>query len=143
MRSIVGDNSSTDQTSSLDKTEVTRRHRFQWTRDFDELARDAAAIIKARCRSKARTEYGVVEQIFPSIPRNSVRQRITHLRETPGSEAYMQRLEDKWYELWIQHRGTPALPDDDPESPTNFDCVAHIKFLRKHIDKNALYVHSF
>ncbi|KAF9821815.1 hypothetical protein IEO21_00245 [Rhodonia placenta] len=123
-----------------DKTEVTRRHRFQWTRDFDELARDAAAIIKARCRSKARTEYGVVEQIFPSIPRNSVRQRITHLRETPGSEAYMQRLEDKWYELWIQHRGTPALPDDDPESPTNFDCVAHIKFLRKHIDKNALRV---
>ncbi|CCM00318.1 uncharacterized protein FIBRA_02348 [Fibroporia radiculosa] len=74
------------------------------------------------------------------IPRNTVRQRAVHLREGPGGEAYMQRLEDKWYELWTQHRGTPALPDDDPESATNFDLVSHLKFLRNHVDKNALRV---
>ncbi|OCH96710.1 hypothetical protein OBBRIDRAFT_787280 [Obba rivulosa] len=116
-----------------------RRHRFKWNRDYDELARDAAAIIKARCRD-TRVDWGALEQVFPAIPRNSVRQRIVAIREIPGSDAYQARLEDQWYDLWLQHRGTPALPDDHPTSPINFDLLAHIKFLRKHIDKNALRV---
>ena len=62
------------------------------------------------------------------------------LRDQPGAEAYLKRLEDKWYEVWIKHRGTPELPDDDPDSTWNFDLAAHITFLRAHIDKNALYV---
>ncbi|EMD41648.1 hypothetical protein CERSUDRAFT_128608, partial [Gelatoporia subvermispora B] len=116
-----------------------RRHRFKWNRDYDELARDAAAIIKARCRD-TRVDWGALEQVFPAIPRNSVRQRIVSLREVPGSEAYQARLEEQWYDLWLQHRGTAALPDDHPTSPTNFNLLAHVKFLRKHIDKNALRV---
>lgn len=72
------------------------------------------------------------------MKRNSVRQRIGHLREQPGGETYFKRLEDRWRELWLRHLGTPELPDPDPGSPTNFDLVAHIKFLRNHIDKNAL-----
>ncbi|PCH33343.1 hypothetical protein WOLCODRAFT_159996 [Wolfiporia cocos MD-104 SS10] len=117
-----------------------RRHRFQWNRDFDELARDAYAIIKARCRSLGRIDFGALEQVFLAIPRNSVRQRVAHLKETPSAETYMQRLEDKWHDLWLQHRGTALLPDNDPQSPTNFDIVAHIEFLRAHVDKNALRV---
>ena len=81
-----------------------------------------------------------MEQVFLKVPRNSVRQRLVHLKDVPGTEAYLDRLEDKWYDLWVQHRGTESLPDPDPESATNFDLVAHLNFLRKHIDKNAMFV---
>ncbi|EKM60813.1 uncharacterized protein PHACADRAFT_179990 [Phanerochaete carnosa HHB-10118-sp] len=117
-----------------------RRQRFQWNKDLDELGRDASAIIRARCRNGKRLDWAALCQVFPAIPRNSVRQRIGHLREQPGAETYFKRLEDRWYELWMRHLGTPELPDEDPGSPSNFDLVAHIKFLRSHIDKNALRV---
>ncbi|KAI9068032.1 hypothetical protein FKP32DRAFT_1588061 [Trametes sanguinea] len=121
-------------------SQTPRRHRFLWNRDYDELVRDASVIIKARCRGGTRLDWGALEQVFPAVPRNSVRQRLVHLRETPGTETYLARLEDKWYELWTQHRGTEVLPDPDPESATNFDLATHVKFLRKHIDKNAIRV---
>ncbi|KAI0359061.1 hypothetical protein OH77DRAFT_1396288 [Trametes cingulata] len=120
--------------------QTPRRHRFLWNRDYDELVRDASVIIKARCRGGTRLDWGALEQVFPAVPRNSVRQRLVHLKETPGTETYLSRLEDKWYELWVQHRGTDVLPDPDPESASNFDLATHVKFLRKHIDKNAIRV---
>lgn len=118
-----------------------RRSRFNWNKDFDELARDASAIIHARCRNDIkRLDWAALEKVFPSIPRNSVRQRIVTLRKQPGAEAYFRRLEDRWYELWTKYGGTPELPDDEPDSLTDFDIVAHMKFLRNYVDKNALYV---
>ncbi len=117
---------------------LTRRHRFQWNRDYEELARDASVIIRARCRHGVRLDWGAFEQVFPAVPRNSVRQRLAHIRESPGNEAYLTRLEDRWYDLWMEHRGTAALPDDDLTSATNFNLIRHLEFLRSHIDKNAL-----
>jgi hypothetical protein len=115
-----------------------RRHRFQWNPDFDELARDASAIIRARCRNLSRLDWAAFEQVFPSVPRNTVRQRLSHIKETPGNEAYLRRLEDTWYDLWVAHKGTPELPDDNDRSPSDFDLIKHIEFLRTHIDKHAL-----
>lgn len=117
-----------------------RRHRFLWTHDYEELARDASAIIRARCRNAVRLDLSALDQVFPAVPRNSVRQRVVRIRESPGGDAYLNRLEDKWYELWLHHRGTAALPDDDPHSASNFNLIKHIEFLRQHVDKNALYV---
>ncbi|KAI0823034.1 hypothetical protein BC628DRAFT_1365542 [Trametes gibbosa] len=117
-----------------------RRHRFLWNRDYDELVRDACAIIKARCRDGTRLDWGALEQVFPAVPRNSVRQRLVHLKEVPGTETYLARLEERWREMWLQHRGTDVLPDPDPTSATEFDLATHVKFLRKHVDKNALRV---
>ncbi|KAJ3890668.1 hypothetical protein GG344DRAFT_88728 [Lentinula edodes] len=119
---------------------VNRRHRFAWNREFEELARDAAAIIKARCRDAIRLDWGAFEQVFPAVPRNTVRQRVAHLREVTGGDAYLNRLEDSWYDLWKQHRGSEYLPDEEPTSATNFNLIKHIEFLRKHIDKNALCI---
>jgi len=116
-----------------------RRGRFQWNWDYDELARDASAIIRARCRDSYRLDWAALEQVFPAVPRNSVRQRIVALKEVPGAEAYLKRLENRWYDLWSQHRGTENLPDDDPGSHSNFSLIRHVEFLRRHIDKNALY----
>jgi hypothetical protein len=115
-----------------------RRHRFQWNPEFDELARDSSVIIRARCRGASRLDWGAFEQVFPAIPRNTVRQRLAHIKETPGNEAYLRRLEDIWHELWLKHRGTEVLPDDNPHSPSDFDLVNHIRFLRTHVDKHAL-----
>ncbi|KAH9853100.1 hypothetical protein C2E23DRAFT_885087 [Lenzites betulinus] len=123
-----------------DKGQAQRRHRFLWNRDYDELVRDASAIIKARCRDGTRLDWGALEQVFPAVPRNSVRQRLVHIKEVPGTETYLARLEEEWRKLWLQHRGTDVLPDPDPTSATNFDLATHVKFLRKHVDKNALRV---
>ncbi|KAG7098926.1 hypothetical protein E1B28_000821 [Marasmius oreades] len=133
------DKADTEESMSTIKS-PTRRHRFQWNRDFEELARDASAIIKARCRDVSRLDWGAYEQVFPTVPRNTVRQRVARIRENPANDAYLNRLEDRWYELWVQHRGTVHLPDIDPTSPTNFNLIEHIEFLRKHIDKSALRV---
>ncbi|OAX37287.1 hypothetical protein K503DRAFT_866963 [Rhizopogon vinicolor AM-OR11-026] len=117
-----------------------RRARFHWTREYDELARDASAIVRARCRNGAKLDLSAFDQVFPAVPRSSVRFRLAHLRENTGEDVYMKRLEDRWYGIWVQHRGTEHLPDEDPESPSNFDIVNHIEFLRNHVDKNALRV---
>jgi hypothetical protein len=50
----------------------------------------------------------------------------------------MARLEASWSELWLQYRGTELLPDPNPYSISDWPVVAHIEFLRKHIDKGAL-----
>ncbi|KAG8220242.1 hypothetical protein J3R82DRAFT_1283 [Butyriboletus roseoflavus] len=122
-----------------EETEASRRPRFHWTQEFDELARDASAIIRARCRA-SRLDLSAFDQVFPTVPRNSVRQRITHLRDNTSEDTYMKRLEDQWYTIWLQYRGTPHLPDEDPNSSSNFNLINHIEFLRKHVDKNALRV---
>lgn len=116
---------------------ASRRPRFHWTREFDELARDASAIIRARCRD-SRLDLSALDQVFPAVPRNSVRQHITHLRDNPAEDLYMKRLEDQWYTVWLQYRRTTHLPDEDPTSPSNFNLIKHVEFLRKHVDKNAL-----
>ena len=87
-----------------------------------------------------RQDLSAFDQVFPAVPRNSVRQRVGHMRESPSVLTYLKRLEDKWYTLWLQHRGTELLPDADPKSTSNFDLVKHIEFLRRHLDKNAMYV---
>ncbi|TFK30753.1 hypothetical protein FA15DRAFT_580399 [Coprinopsis marcescibilis] len=117
-----------------------RRHRFQWNKDYDELAQDASVIIRARCRNLPRLDWAALEQVFPAVLRNTVRQRLSTLREVPGNESYLRRLEDRWFELWLMHRGTDELPDDYPESPNDFDLIHHIEFLRRNVDKNALRV---
>ncbi|EIW86464.1 hypothetical protein CONPUDRAFT_86434 [Coniophora puteana RWD-64-598 SS2] len=121
-------------------TSKARRPKFHWTREYDELVRDASAIIRARCRVANRSDLSAYDQVFPAVPRNSVRQRVTHLRENPVDDSYQKRLEDRWYELWSRYRGTDILPDEDPFSPSNFELPNHIEFLRKHVDKNAIRI---
>jgi hypothetical protein len=111
-----------------------------WNRELDELARDVAAIVRARCRSLLRMDWGAVEQVFPNVPRNSVRQRVSRLSEEPAAATYIRRLEDTWHDLWVKHRGTDILPDPNPDSASEFDMITHVQFLRDHIDKTALYV---
>lgn len=118
--------------------ERLRRTRFQWNVDYDELLRDAYVILRARCRTHYRLEWAAIEQVFPSVPRNGIRSRLAVLAQQPGADAYLQRLENCWHELWVKKRGTPELPDPNPRNPTEFDLKAHLQYLRKCVDKNAM-----
>ncbi|KAI0308044.1 hypothetical protein B0F90DRAFT_1664967 [Multifurca ochricompacta] len=101
--------------------------------------KDASAILRARSRETGgRMDWFALRQIFPAVPRNSVRQRIASLKEIPSNEIYMRRLEDQWYRLWKQYRGTEYLPDINPRSQTDFDLINHLEFFRNFVDKNAL-----
>ena len=118
-----------------------RRSRFLWNKEYDELAQDASAILRVRLREAGgRMDWFALRQVFPAVPRNSVRQRIASLREVPSNEVYMRRLEDQWYRLWKQYRGSEHLPDPHPQSQTDFDLIKHLQFLRSFVDKNALCV---
>jgi oxalate---CoA ligase len=72
-----------------------------------------------------------------------VRQRIASLKEVSSNEVYMRRLEDEWYRLWKQYRGSEHLSDPNPQSQTDFDLIKHIQFLRNFVDKNALCVQRY
>jgi hypothetical protein len=124
-----------------DDDQSQRKSRFLWNKEYDELVQDAHAILRVRLRDVGgRMDWFTLHQIFPAVPRNSLRQRIASLKELQSNEVYMRRLEDQWYRLWKQYRGTEHLPDPNPQSQTDFDLIKHLEFLRKFVDKNALYV---
>ncbi|KAG8720596.1 hypothetical protein FRC09_009302, partial [Ceratobasidium sp. 395] len=81
-------------------------------------------------------------QVFPGVQRNSVRQRIASLETLPGASEYYRRLDEAWATLWLEHRGTEALPDPNPDSLSEFDLPTYVTFLRKHVDKKALHAGS-
>ncbi|KAH7333608.1 hypothetical protein B0J17DRAFT_709232 [Rhizoctonia solani] len=115
----------------------SRRRRFPWNAEYDELARDAGAIIRVRCHGK-RIDWSALEQVFPGVQRSCVRQRISSLEGLPGASMYYRRLDAAWASVYQQHRGSDALPDPNPDSVKDFDLPAYITFLRKNVDKVAL-----
>ena len=115
----------------------TRRRRFGWTPQFDDLAMDAAAILRARAPN-GRVDWTSVVQVFPGMDRNSVRARVTTLRNEAGGESYAQRLEQAFKTLHKVHAGSDELPDPTPRSTKDFPLRAHVEFLRKYVDKQAL-----
>ncbi|KAF8313313.1 uncharacterized protein EI90DRAFT_3159752 [Cantharellus anzutake] len=122
-----------ENTSAVPKA----RRRFGWNDDFDELARDAGAIIRARCRRLSKPVWGALSQVFPTISRHSARMRVSKVLGG-GHAAYAKRLEAQWMDLWLKFRGSTDLPDDHPDDPVNFDLLTHVDFLRRYIDKGKL-----
>ncbi|KAG8893017.1 hypothetical protein FRB99_002242, partial [Tulasnella sp. 403] len=115
-----------------------RGPRFVWTPEYDELAKDATAIIAARCRSCKIMKWDAVDQLFPGVRANGVRNRIGKLRADPAVESYLLNLEQAWYRVWMEKRGTKELPDEFVESATHFDLIAHVAYLRRRFDKALL-----
>ncbi|KAL1410906.1 hypothetical protein Q8F55_001849 [Vanrija albida] len=115
-----------------------RRYRHNWTREEEELLIDAEAVIRARCRGTTNRGRPAMSQIFPQLQHQVVRSKIKKLLEIPGREAYFRRLEDSFYSLLIEHRGSAELPDPNPGSHVDFDVRAHVNFLRQRINKNHL-----
>ncbi|KAG8907464.1 hypothetical protein FRC00_011812, partial [Tulasnella sp. 408] len=115
-----------------------RGQRFLWSSEFDELAIDATCILAARGRSGGTISWMAMPQVFPGVDSNGVRTRISRLRDDPAVQAYMFKLEEAWFHLWMQKRGTDELPDNNPNSPVDFDLISHLVYLREHVDKPRL-----
>lgn len=120
-----------------------RKRRFKWSDEYDDLLRDAVAVIKARCRGKPRSMTWLpLEAIFPPVHSNNLRARFQRYIVQPGASNYMGRLEQAWYDLWQEHKGRPELLDEDPARVDGCDLVAHLEFLRKYLDKRKMWVHQ-
>ncbi|KAH7092842.1 hypothetical protein BKA62DRAFT_722325 [Auriculariales sp. MPI-PUGE-AT-0066] len=117
----------------------TRRRRFGWTAQFDDLALDVAAVLRARS-TNGRIDWTACGQAFPGMDRNSVRSRVSNLRSEPGGDSYAQRLETAFRALLDAHRGSEDLLDPNPKSTNDFPLVQHVEFLRKYVDKQAVRV---
>ncbi|KAI0304649.1 hypothetical protein BC826DRAFT_977421 [Russula brevipes] len=119
------------------KQEEKKDESRRWEPDDDDPSQRRSRFFRSR-EVGGRMDWFAFRQIFPAVPRNSVRQRIASLREMQNNEVYMRRLEEQWYRLWKQYGGTEHLPDPNPQSQTDFDLIKHLGFLRKFVDKNAL-----
>ncbi|KAF7306563.1 B-block-TFIIIC domain-containing protein [Mycena indigotica] len=115
------------------------RSRFHWNKDYDELLKDAYVIANSRCRTRGKIDYGIVKQVFPAVPKGTIRARVRSLKDATTTAAYLVRLEDHWHQIWVKYRGSKWLPDDDIRS-SDFNVIQHIEFLRSHVDKNAIRV---
>jgi len=74
-------------------------------------------------------------QIFPEVSPQTYHSRLKKMLTEPGKQAYFERLEDAWHDIWVEHRGTDALPDPNPQSIYDFDLPAHLRFLRERVVK--------
>lgn len=116
-----------------------RRRRFVWNEEYDDLLKDAAAIIRARSRGRSRAmTWKTVTPAFPTMSENGTRLRFAKYLSQPGAAAYLDRLEQAWFTLWQTHKGRPELPDEDPSKPEGCDILVHIQFLRHYLDKRNL-----
>jgi oxalate---CoA ligase len=117
--------------------EGTRKKRFKWNSEYDELAVDAMTIIRVRAQNAERAvDLEPLRQVFPGIDRNGVRSRIRRIIRP--IEGYVRRLGAAWGKLWLEAHGTDRLSDEDPNNLRDFDLAEHIIFLRQHIDKESL-----
>jgi hypothetical protein len=115
-----------------------RRYRHNWTKEDEEMLIDAEAVIRARCRGTTNRGRLAMTQIFPNIGDQVLRTKLKKLLEQPGREAFYHRLEDAFYYLWVDNRGSAELPDPNPGSHTDFDLKRHVDFLRERVNKNLL-----
>lgn len=140
MRSRNKQGDSSKDVSTMERKPRARRKAEQmtWSRDADELLRDACVILTARdnARVGGRSNWTPLLQVFPewTVPR--LRQRYQMLADVIGEEAYLTQLEREWTHIWELYRGTSILPDADPFKAEKFDLQVHIQFLRDHIDKD-------
>ncbi|WVR05664.1 hypothetical protein IAU60_002686 [Kwoniella sp. DSM 27419] len=115
-----------------------KRSTKKWTHEDDDLYLDMEAIIRARSRSSGYRGRKAMEQFYDGISPQTSLMRIKKILAQPGKQAYYDRLEQAWYELWQQVRGSDELEDRNPESPVDFDLRQHVDFLRARIDKRSL-----
>lgn len=130
-------------TSGPDEPSKNTRHRHSWPEEDVDLLLDAEAIIRSRGRNITGGSRGhaALDQIFVGWRIPSLHNVLNRIRTTdPAKGAYYTRLEEAWHNIYMSNRGTPSLPDPNPKSPQKFDLLYHINFLRKHVNKAALWV---
>ncbi|WVQ71198.1 hypothetical protein IAR50_000723 [Cryptococcus sp. DSM 104548] len=115
-----------------------KRIRRKWTSEDDDLIIDGEAIIRARSRTNNYRGRAILSELFPDVSAQTLRNRLIHIVSEPGMATYLSRLEQAWYEIWMKHRGTEVLPDDNIHSSVSFDIKSHLAYFRQTVDKRNL-----
>ena len=132
------------------------RAAIPWTREHQELLRDAYVILHARqhawaaAQAQPRTgapDWTPVLQLIradaalaphASAAWNTWRSRLTQLARAPGEQVHLALLERAWTRVAAAARHAGTLHDPAFPAPGDVDLPAQIAFLRTHIDKHAL-----
>lgn len=117
----------------------TTRNRRAWSTEDDDMLVDCEAIIRARSGQGNPSGRPAMLQIFPDVRLPAIWLRLKKvLTDQPGRQSYLERLTEAWSKLWHEKRGTEELPDEYPNSNTEFDLRAHLVYLRQNISKQSL-----
>ncbi|WWD18115.1 hypothetical protein CI109_102564 [Kwoniella shandongensis] len=114
------------------------RSKHKWTAEDDDLFLDAEAVIRARSRSNGYKGRVAMSQYYPEVSTQTFLARLKKIVLQPGKQAYLDRLEQAWFDVWTDYRGTAELPDENVDSSTEFDLKSHVQFLRSKVDKKSL-----
>ncbi|OCF33220.1 hypothetical protein I316_04961 [Kwoniella heveanensis BCC8398] len=114
------------------------RVKRKWTEEDDEDILDAEAIIRARSRLSGYRGRTAMNQLGLGVQVQTFLTRLRKITAEPGRLAYLEKLEQAYYDLWQEHRGTEKLPDENRDSPKDFDLKKHTQFLRANVDKRSL-----
>lgn len=102
---------------------------------------DLGAILETRGREHGfMFTWKPATKVITSLNHNILRHRYSVLRERLGKKAYINGLSEAYSRLWKVHRGSSNLPEPAGARSTEFDIVHHVKFFRKNVQKNHLFV---
>lgn len=117
---------------------VPRRARTKWTAQMEERARDAFVILEARKERLGVQNTGHNEalgQLFNQVDALKVRQRVLKWRrDHPSNEAYLQRMQAAWKQVYKEH--FDEIPDPHPDSFQDFQLDAHVDIFRKYVKRD-------
>lgn len=134
------------------------RHPVPWTRESQEMLRDAYVILHARHQHWAAAhassraappDWTPLLQLIradaelaphASAAWNTCRSRLKQLARAPSEQVHLALLERAWDRVAAQGRADGRLDDPAFPDPTHIDLAGQVAFLRANIDKAALCV---
>ena len=130
--------------SSVTPVVKTSRVRLHWTRQMEELARDAFVVIEHRRKhvpddavNKA-TIASAWGKVFPHVQPYKVRRKVTDwMAESAANAEFMKQLTLQWEHIQVNLHSDDLI-DPDPSSLEHFEVLANIDLLRLNVKKNAL-----
>ncbi|KAL7425064.1 hypothetical protein Q5752_000752 [Cryptotrichosporon argae] len=131
-----------------------RRATYRWTAEDEAMLIEGTAVLYARYRSQTaatatniggagdrvpHTAHNALQQLFPGYSVTGVLMpRVRFINRRPGRQAYFDHLVDEYHKLWVEYKGSEALPGGQPVDSADFDLKEHIDFLRSHVDTTAM-----
>lgn len=110
-----------------------------WTEAEDDQLRDFYVIVQARANHlgyKFHTE--LFRPYYPGCSGKLLTDRLRRLATVFEEAPYLDALQEAWNEIWLEHGGTPLLPESDLHALAGYDLGRHRRFLVSRINKQAV-----
>lgn len=115
---------------------MVKGKRTKWTEEGDDLLRDYWVIMRARCALlEVANNWKVAEELFPNVNARALQSHFEVVANKPGESRYLSELLKMWTAVWLPVRGSPLLPEAQPNSAAGFDVGYFLRYFRKTVDK--------